>query len=86
VNDKYKTEDLQADKHCAELDALKEKRVVFVDNTFFERPSGRITAVIEKAITDFGRFPDLINPLGTKTTDETTSAPVISETPETSSV
>ena len=46
VSDKYTIEELEADEVYGALDAVKNGNVLFLDNTFFERPSARITKLI----------------------------------------
>jgi iron complex transport system substrate-binding protein len=56
VNDIYDMEDLAANPDIAGLNAFINGRVIFVDNTCFERPSARIVTVITGALADYAEL------------------------------
>ena len=53
LSDKYSIDDLLADEYYSQLDAVNENRVIFIDNVYFERPSVRITILIDGLLIDF---------------------------------
>ena len=56
VSDIYTYEDIMADETLSQLDAAIKGRIIYLDNTCFERPSGRITSLIEKLIEDYKKL------------------------------
>jgi len=56
LSDKYTIDDLLASEYFRELDAVTQDRIIFIDNSCFERPSARLERLIEKMITDFRRL------------------------------
>ncbi|MCL2071405.1 MAG: ABC transporter substrate-binding protein [Oscillospiraceae bacterium] len=46
LNDIYSEEDLSEDEIFSELDAVLEGRIIFLNNSYFERPSARIITLI----------------------------------------
>lgn len=53
ASDIYTLDGLRADENYSMLDAVQYGRVIFIDNTLFERPSARLTELIGKMIKDF---------------------------------
>jgi iron complex transport system substrate-binding protein len=53
LNDIYEAADLLASEFLSELDAVQAGRIIFIDNTAFERPSSRLVSLIEEMLTDF---------------------------------
>jgi iron complex transport system substrate-binding protein len=53
LNDIFKIEDLLSSEYFGELGAALEGRVIFIENSVFERPSSRLVTVIEKMLIDF---------------------------------
>jgi len=53
LSDKYTTDDLLSSDDFSELNAVIEGRIVYIDNTVFERPSSRIVQVIEQMLEDY---------------------------------
>ncbi len=53
VNSIYKKEDLEANEILAELDAVKNDKIIFIDNSYFERPTRRIIQMSEKLVSDY---------------------------------
>lgn len=51
ANNIYTLDDLLADEVLSGLTAVQNGNVTFIDNTYFERPSGRITELIETLTT-----------------------------------
>jgi iron complex transport system substrate-binding protein len=49
----FTADDLLASEYFAELDAVTEGRIISVDNSAFERPSSRLTALIEQMLADY---------------------------------
>lgn len=50
----YTLDDLLADEVLSGLTAVQNGNVTFIDNTYFERPSGRITELIETLVSASG--------------------------------
>jgi len=48
LNDIYEIDDLQKDEVLSELDAVKDGKVILLNNVFFERPSARILTLISE--------------------------------------
>ena len=53
VNDQYTRNDIINDEILGQLDAVKENRMIFIDNIYFERPAARITTLIGNMLTDY---------------------------------
>ena len=53
LSDKYTVEELLEDEYYSQLDAVIENRVIYIDNVYFERPSARITILIDGLLIDF---------------------------------
>jgi iron complex transport system substrate-binding protein len=53
ISDKYTLEDLLASEYFSELNAVTEGRIIFINNTIFERPSSRLVNLIEEMLADF---------------------------------
>ena len=53
LSNKYSIGDLLQDEYYSQLDAVIENRVIFINNVYFERPSARITILIDGLLIDF---------------------------------
>ena len=53
LSDKYSVNDLLNDEYYSQLNAVLENRVIFINNVYFERPSARITILIDGLLIDF---------------------------------
>lgn len=53
VNNQYTKDDIANDEILGQLDAVKENRIIFVDNLFFERPSARIMNLVNNMLNDY---------------------------------
>jgi iron complex transport system substrate-binding protein len=53
LNDIFSPEDLTASEYFAELEAVMENRIIFINNAAFERPSSRLVALIEQMLADY---------------------------------
>lgn len=53
LSDKYTIDDLLNDEYYSQLDAVIENRVIFISNVYFERPSVRITILIDGLMIDY---------------------------------
>ena len=53
LSDKYTIDDLLNDEYYSQLDAVIENRVIFINNVYFERPSVRITILIDGLMIDY---------------------------------
>ncbi len=53
INDKYTAENLAENEVLSQLDAVTKNKIIYVDNTFFERPSSRITQILKKLTDDY---------------------------------
>ncbi|MDR2558337.1 MAG: helical backbone metal receptor [Oscillospiraceae bacterium] len=56
LNDIYEAADLLEAEYFAELDAVIEGRIIFIDNSAFERPSSRLVPLIEQMLMDFREY------------------------------
>lgn len=56
LSDKYSIDDLLADEYYSQLDAVNENRIIFINNVYFERPSVRITILIDSLLIDFSNL------------------------------
>lgn len=56
LNDKYTIDDLIENEYYSQLDAVIENRVIFINNVYFERPSARITILIDGLLIDFSEL------------------------------
>ena len=56
LNNKYTIEDLQNDENLSQLEAVKNNRILFVDNEYFERPSARISNLIKNILSDYKKL------------------------------
>ena len=56
LSDKYSIDNLLADEYYSQLDAVNENRVIFINNIYFERPSVRITILIDGLLIDFSNL------------------------------
>lgn len=56
LSDKYSVDDLLEDEYYSQLDAVIENRVIFINNVYFERPSVRITILIDGLLIDFSNL------------------------------
>lgn len=52
----YTYDDIMADETLSRLDAVINGRIIYIDNTYFERPSARITELIEKLLDDYKKL------------------------------
>lgn len=53
VNNKYSKEDIFNDEVLGRLEAVKDNRIIFIDNLFFERPTARIMNLINNLLGDY---------------------------------
>lgn len=53
VNNIYKKEDLEGNETIAELDAIANGKIIFIDNSYLERPTRRIIEMINKIKSDY---------------------------------
>lgn len=53
VNNQYTAEDITSNEVLGQLDAVKENKIIFIDNLFFERPTSRITNLINNMLIDY---------------------------------
>lgn len=53
LSDVYSAQDLLADETFSQLNAARDNRIILLDNSCFERPSGRIVALLSKMIVDY---------------------------------
>lgn len=53
VNDKYTEEDILSDETLSQLDAANNGKIIYINNIFFERPSSRISELINKLKADY---------------------------------
>lgn len=53
LSDRYSAEDLTVSEDFKELEAVEAGRIIYIDNTFFERPSARLVKIIEGMLDDF---------------------------------
>jgi len=53
ISDKYTLEDLLESEYFYWLEAVLEERIIFINNTIFERPSARLVTLIEEMLADF---------------------------------
>lgn len=53
VNNQYTKDDIINDEVLGQLDAVKENRIIFINNLFFERPTSRITNLINNMLSDY---------------------------------
>lgn len=53
VNNIYKKEDLEGNETIAELDAIVNGKIIFIDNSYLERPTRRIIEMINKIKSDY---------------------------------
>lgn len=53
VNNKYTKDNISGNETLGQLDAVINGRIIFVDNLFFERPTGRIMDLINDMIRDY---------------------------------
>lgn len=53
LNGAYDVDVLLADEVYSELDAVKNGRIIIIDNTCFERPSARVVGMINSVITEY---------------------------------
>lgn len=56
LSDKYTVDDLMENEYYSQLDAVMENRVIFINNVYFERPSARITILIDGLLIDFSEL------------------------------
>ena len=56
LNDKYSIADLLEDEYYSRLNAVNENRVIYLNNIYFERPSVRITILIDGLLIDFSNL------------------------------
>ncbi|MCH5323789.1 MAG: ABC transporter substrate-binding protein [Eubacterium sp.] len=54
LNDEYTLKDLQDNKTYASLDAVKNGKVIVISNKYFERPSARITELVDDITAQLG--------------------------------
>ena len=52
LSNRYTVDTLLEDEVFSQLDAVQERRVVIIDNMYFERPTGRLTELIKKISDD----------------------------------
>lgn len=69
VNNKYTKEAVSENEILGQLEAVKENRIIFVDNLFFERPTGRIKELVNSLIADYSK-------LGREDIGDTTAADI----------
>jgi iron complex transport system substrate-binding protein len=53
LSNKFTEDDLLEEEYLSRLDAVLQGRIIFIDNSFFERPSARLTWLIEKMLADY---------------------------------
>lgn len=53
VNNQYTKDDIINDEVLGQLDAVKENKIIFINNLFFERPTSRIINLINNMLTDY---------------------------------
>lgn len=53
LNDKYTVDDLLNDEYYSQLDAVIENKVISINNVYFERPSVRITILIDGLMIEY---------------------------------
>lgn len=53
LNNKYTADDLLENETFSQLDAVKNNKIIYIDNIYFERPSSRITQMLKKMTDDF---------------------------------
>lgn len=53
VNSIYKKEDLEENETFAELEAIVNNKIIFIDNSYLERPTRRIIELISKIKADY---------------------------------
>lgn len=56
VNSKYTKEMLEENEIFSQLDALKNDKIIYIDNIYFERPTARIKEPIEKMIDSYKKM------------------------------
>ena len=56
LSDKYTIDDLMENEYYSQLDAVIENRVILINNVYFERPSARITILIDGLLIDFSEL------------------------------
>lgn len=56
LSDKYAIDNLLNDEYYSQLNAVAENRVIYINNIYFERPSVRITILIDGLLIDFGNL------------------------------
>lgn len=53
LNIKYSIADLQNDPIYSQLSAVAANRIIYIDNSYFERPSSRLIILIDRLLADF---------------------------------
>lgn len=56
LSDKYTVNELMEDEYYSQLDAVVENRIIYINNVYFERPSARITILIDGLLIDFSEL------------------------------
>ncbi len=56
LSDIFTMSDLENHKIYSELDAVKNNKVIFINNMYFERPTVRITELVENFITEYKKL------------------------------
>jgi iron complex transport system substrate-binding protein len=69
LSSKYTIQDLEASEFFAELNAVRNGSVIYIDNTVFERPSAQIVPVVERMLEDFKNLGNM-NTANTENTEE----------------
>lgn len=58
LSDKYSLSDLTEDEVFSQLEAVLGEKIIYIDNTYFERPTKRITELLEKLVSDYGQLSE----------------------------
>lgn len=58
LNSKYTRDDLLNDEILSQLEAVQNHNIIYIDNIFFERPTSRITELINSLLTDYKNLGD----------------------------
>ena len=58
LNSKYTRGDLLDDGVFSQLDAVRDYNIIYIDNIFFERPTSRLSELINNLLTDYKNLGD----------------------------
>lgn len=76
LNDEYTLDDLKDNEAYAALDAVKNGKVITINNRYFERPSARLTELIDSIVKELPEYvPAESEPAETTKESDTVSAP-----------